>query len=155
VPRLSYSYGRCENPFFTPVKPIHALRFSQSSQLLLVASQQVWSESAGTAAGECAPSHSPSSHSFSPQVSAAAAPASLTRWRPSAAVSAASAPVSSFSHHRPSHRPPSPPSTLGAVRPCRRPPPEPQSQSWPRSPADRYVLMHFFSRFHRLLLLAV
>ena len=33
----SYSYGRCENPFFAPEKTIHALRFSQSSQQLQLA----------------------------------------------------------------------------------------------------------------------
>ena len=53
-PRFSYSYDHCENPFFAHEKTIHAaLRFSQSLQLLLVASQ-VWSESTGTAVGECA-----------------------------------------------------------------------------------------------------
>ena len=34
-----YGYGRCENPFLAAEESVRALRFSQSSQLLLVASQ--------------------------------------------------------------------------------------------------------------------
>ena len=34
-----YGYGRCENPFLAAEETVRALRFSQSSQLLLVASQ--------------------------------------------------------------------------------------------------------------------
>ena len=37
--RHRYSYGRCENPFLAAEESVRALRFSQSSQLLLVASQ--------------------------------------------------------------------------------------------------------------------